>query len=123
MPFLLSLSIFMLVIEKILITKMIINFKIFFYMEMFSFTFWMWVAFVVFLLCTSFQIKNAVNEKDYQILGGIFTCVICGSFAIYNTTWSQAWLSPHQLDNAIFSAIAITLGWCLISWIYCKIRY
>ena len=90
---------------------------------MFSFTFWMWVAFVVFLLCTSFQIKNAVNEKDYQILGGIFTCVICGSFAIYNTDNFWFRLATADLDNAVICATTITLGWCLICWIYYRIRY
>ena len=84
---------------------------------------WWWIAFAIVLFATFFEVRAAVREREYHIAGGIILGIICGSFAIYNTENCIFCLSQYHLDGSIYGAIVLTLGWCFISWLYCRIRY
>ncbi len=91
-------------------------------MELFSFTFWLWVFLAIILWFATTEIKDAVLGRDYKIFGGIILGIVIGSIAIYNTDNFWFRLATADLDNAVICATTITIGWCLICWIYYRIK-
>ena len=91
--------------------------------ELFSFEFWMWAIWCIILFASFFEIRAAVREREYHLVGGIILNIVIGSIAIYNTENCIFCLSQYQLSGSIYGATAITLCWCFVSWIYCRIKY
>ena len=84
---------------------------------------WWWLAFAVVMFAAFYEIRAAVQEREYHVAGDIIMGTIFGSIAIYRTENCIFCLSQNLLDGSIYGGVALTLGLSLLFLIYCRIRY
>ncbi len=80
----------------------------------------LWGVYILNLFGISKEVADAVYRGTGKVFGGVLIGIGLGIWAIWKM--DIVFLFKDRLDTAIFWAIILTLGWTLISWLYCRRR-
>ena len=80
----------------------------------------LWGVYILNLFGISKEVADAVYRGTGKVFGGVLIGVGLGIWAIWRM--NVVFLFADRLDTAVFWAIILTLGWTLISWLYCRRR-
>ena len=84
------------------------------------FTLLLWGIYVLNLFGISKEVADAVYNGTGKVFGGVLIGIGLGIWSIWRM--NVVFLFADRLDTAVFWAIILTLGWTLISWLYCRRR-
>ncbi len=84
------------------------------------FTLLLWGIYILNLFGISKEVADAVYNGTGKVFGGVLIGIGLGIWSIWRT--NITFLFADRLDTAVFWAIILTLGWTLISWLYCRRR-